>query len=101
MKPTIQSVRFDADKKLVAFIEERIQKLDTFYEGIIGSEVILKLEKSDDNANKLAEIKIKISGNELFAKKQCASFEEAVDTAIDALKTQLKKQKEKRNQAKY
>lgn len=101
MKPTIQSVRFDADKKLILFIEERVEKLNTYFEGIIGSEVILKLEKSDDNSNKVAEIKLKISGSELFAKKQCSTFEEAVDEAIDALRTQLKKQKEKREQSKF
>ena len=101
MKPTIQSVRFTADKKLILFIEERISKLENLFEGIIDVEVILKLEKSDDNLNKVAEIKLQIKGGELFAKKQCSSFEEAVDTSIDAIKSQLKKQKDKRNQAKY
>lgn len=101
MTPTIQSVHFNADKKLIDFIEEKSAKLESIYEGIIGTEVILRLDKSSDNLNKIAEIKIKISGTELFAKKQCSTFEEAVDSAIDALKTQLKKQKEKRMMAKH
>ncbi len=45
--------------------------------------------------NSFREIKIHISGNDLFAKKQCKSFEEALDTSIDALKTQIKKLKKK------
>lgn len=95
MTVKIQSVHFDADKKLLDFIQERVDKLTHFYDGIITSEVILKLDKSDAAENKIAEIKVHIAGNDLFAKKQCKSFEEAVDTSIDALKSQVKKHKEK------
>ncbi len=95
MTVKIQSVHFDADKKLLAFVEERVDKLTHYYDGIIKSEVILKLDKGDSAENKIAEIKLHIAGNDLFAKKQCKSFEEAVDTSIDALKAQVKKHKEK------
>ncbi len=95
MTVKIQSVHFDADKKLLAFVEERVDKLTHYYDGIIKSEVILKLDKSEGLENKIAEIKLHIAGNDLFAKKQCKSFEEAVDTSIDALKAQVKKHKEK------
>ena len=95
MTVKIQSLHFTADKKLLGFIEERIDKLTHLYDGIIKSEVILKLDKSDDAENKIAEIKIHISGNDLFAKKQCKSFEESIDTGIDALKNQIKKHKKK------
>ena len=95
MKTNIQSVHFDADKKLIDFINEKVNKLSQFHDGIIGSDVILRVEKADNNANKVAEVKLHLSGNPLFAKKQCASFEEAVDTAVDALRTQIKKHKEK------
>lgn len=102
MTTTIQSVHFNADKKLELFIQEKINKLKTAYDGlIIGSEVILRLDKASDNTNKIAEIMLKLNGAEVFAKKQCATFEEAVDSVIDALKTQLKKHKEKKAAAKY
>jgi putative sigma-54 modulation protein len=91
----IQSVHFDADKKLVEFIQERIDKLTHYYDGIISSDVTLRLDKSSAVDNKVAEIKVHIAGNDLFAKKNCKSFEEAVDTTIDALKIQVKKHKEK------
>jgi len=91
----IQSVHFDADKKLIDFIKERIEKLNHFHDGIILSDVILKLDKASVPDNKIAEIKIHISGSDIFAKKQCKSFEEAIDTTIDALKKQLLKTKEK------
>lgn len=95
MTINVQSVHFDADKKLVEFINEKVEKLNTFYAGIINTEVILRLDKSDSAENKIAEIKMLGKGHAFFAKKQCASFEEATDLACEALKTQVKKHKEK------
>jgi len=96
MDVKVQSVHFKADQKLIDFCEKRISKLELFFEGIIGSEVILKLEKDEDQENKVAEIKLSVPLNEsLFAKKQAKSFEEAVDLAVDALRKQLDKYKMK------
>lgn len=95
MTTNIQSVHFDADKKLINHIEEKVSKLKTFHEGIISGDVTLRLDKANNNSNKIAEIKLHAPGQELFAKKQCSTFEEAIDTACDALRTQIKKHKEK------
>ena len=95
MKTNIQSLHLYADKKLITHIEEKVGKLKTFHEAIISSNVILRVEKNDNNLNKIAEIKLNAPGQELFAKKQCSTFEEAVDTACDAIKTQIIKHKEK------
>ncbi len=95
MTINVQSVHFDADKKLIVFINEKIEKLTTYYDGIITSDVILKIDKGDNAENKIVEIKMLGKGHEFFAKKQCASFEEATDLACEALKTQVKKHKDK------
>jgi putative sigma-54 modulation protein len=95
MNININSVRFDADKKLLDFTTSRIEKLGQFFEGIINAEVFLKLENTNLAENKIAEIKIEIPHNELFAKKQCKTFEEAVDESIEALRKQLLKYKGK------
>ncbi len=95
MEIKIQSVHFDADVKLVSFIEQKVKKLDQFFDNIIGAEVVLKLDKSDDSQNKVADIRILIPGNDLFSKKQAKTFEEAVDLSVDALRQQLIKSKEK------
>lgn len=95
MTINIQSVHFDADKKLLGFVNEKVSKLNTFYDGIINSEIILRLDKSSTSDNKIAEIKMHGKGQEFFAKKQCSTFEEATDLACEALKTQVKKYKEK------
>ena len=95
MEVQVQSIHFNADQKLIAFIKERLSKLNVFYDQIIGSEVYLKIDKSDVNQNKIVEIKLNIPGKDLFAKKQCKSFEEATDVTIDALRRQLNKHKGK------
>jgi len=91
----ISSVHFDADKKLIDFISKKVNKLVKFYEEIIGAEVILRLENSQETDNKISEIKLIIRGNDLFAKKQSKTFEEASDNAIDALRQQIEKHKGK------
>ena len=91
----VNSVHFTADKKLVDFVNEKVGKLALFFDNIIASEVYLRLDKSQDGENKIAEVKILIPGKELFAKKQCKSFEEAADLAVEALRKQVHKHKEK------
>lgn len=96
MKLKVQSIHFDADKKLIAFIEERVDKLIRFYEDIIDGEVFLKLDKSQSQENKITEIKLNTKGKLLFAKEQSKSFEESTDTAVEALRKQIMKHKEKK-----
>jgi len=95
MKVNISSVHFKADKKLIGFIDQKVDKLSNFYDGIIGGDVSLKLSNKADNENKIVEIRLVIKGYDLFAKKESQSFEEATDQAIDALKKQLTKHKDK------
>jgi putative sigma-54 modulation protein len=95
MTINIQSLHFDADRKLLDFVNEKVSKLSTFYDGIITSEVTLRLDKSNNSENKIAEVKMNGKGQEFFAKKQCATFEEATDQVCEALKTQIKRHKEK------
>ena len=95
MNIKINSVKFSATKKLENFVQEKVKKLIQYSDDIIGAEVFLKLEKSQDLQNKVTEIRLELPGNELFVKKQSKSFEESTDTAVDALKRQITKHKEK------
>ncbi|MGI4021489.1 MAG: ribosome hibernation-promoting factor, HPF/YfiA family [Janthinobacterium lividum] len=95
MKITVQAIHFTADVKLVEFIQKKANKLDQFFDQIISGEVYLKLEKVENEANKISEIKLIIPGNQLFAKEQCKTFEEATDLAIESLRKQLEKHKQK------
>ncbi|MBM77439.1 MAG: ribosomal subunit interface protein [Crocinitomicaceae bacterium] len=95
MQVQVQSVNFDADQKLVQFIKQRISKLNMFFDNIIDAEVYLKIDRANTNDNKIAEIKLNIPGRDLFAKKQCKSFEEATDETVEALRRQIKRHKGK------
>ena len=95
MKVKVSALHFDADQSLIDFTSERVNKLETFYDKIIDGEVVFKVDKSDRRENKVAEIKLNIPGKDLFASKQCKSFEEAVDQTVEALRRQLRKQKTK------
>ena len=96
MNIQIHSVRFDADKKLIEFVNQKLYKLEQVGEDIVSAEVFLRLDKDQDRENKVSEIKLELSGGPLFARKQSKSFEEATDDAIDALKKQITRHKEKK-----
>jgi putative sigma-54 modulation protein len=92
----VHSIHFTADKKLLDFVNDKVGKLDMFFDQIIAGEVFLRLDKSAEKDNKIAEVKLLIPGKELFAKKQCKSFEEAADLAVEALRKQVDKHKGKK-----
>ena len=95
MEIKINAVGFSASSQLEDFIQKKISKLDKSHDGIIGSEVTLKLEKDDNLENKVVEVLLNVKGQEVFAKKNAKKFEEAVDELYDVVKRQLVKIKEK------
>jgi len=96
MNIQIHSVRFDADKKLIDFVNQKLGKLTQFSEDIVNAEVYLRLDKDQERENKITEIKLEYPGGPLFSRKQSKTFEESTDEAIDALKVQITKQKQKK-----
>jgi putative sigma-54 modulation protein len=95
MNVKIQSIKFDADKKLIDFINNKLGKLQKFYDAIIGAEVFLKLENTQEEENKIVEVKLLIPGNDLFVQRQAKKFEEGIDDCIEVLKRQVTRHKEK------
>ncbi len=96
MKVKIQSVKFDADQKLVDFINHKLSKIGRFTDNILSADVTLKLDKDDEAGNKVSTIRVNIAGGELLADRRSKSFEESVDLCIDAIKKQIEKFKDKR-----
>lgn len=91
----MQSVNFNADQKLINFIQARLDKLDHFYPKIIYADVFLKVQNTSIKENKTTEILLSIPGGDLIVKKTCKKFEGCVDEAVNCLQRQLKKKKEK------
>lgn len=97
MKLQMHSVHFDADQGLLDLIQKKTDKLATFHDRIMDGEVFLRLDKDTINReNKVVEIKLNVPGaSPVFVKEQSTSFEIATDSAVEALKSQLRKIKEK------
>jgi putative sigma-54 modulation protein len=94
MKLQVHSIHFDADIKLIDFIQRKLDKLETFYDRLVDGEVFLRLN-NEGKENKTVEIKLRVPGNQLFAIEKARSFEAATDLAADALRIQLTKFKNK------
>jgi len=95
MKVNVQAVNFTVDRKLVDFVQERLDRLEKYYDKIVSAEVFLKVEKTSDKENKFVEIKINVPGDEFLVKKHCKTFEEAVELSAESLERLLVKRKEK------
>jgi putative sigma-54 modulation protein len=95
MNVKIQSVKFDAYKRLVEFVEKKMSKLDKFSDRIVSSDVIMKVDKDHEKGNKVVTITLVVPGEELVAEARAKTFEEAVDEAIEALKKQITKYKDR------
>jgi putative sigma-54 modulation protein len=95
MKVNVHAVNFTIDKKLVDFIDERMSKLEKYYDRVISADAFLKLDNNNEKENKIVELKIHVPGDEFIVKKQSKLFEEATDLAADSLERLLLKRKEK------
>ena len=96
MNVNIQTVHFDADSKLVSYVEKKLSKLTQFHDKITKIDVYLKLDNVVHNIkDKIAEIKVQIPKCEFFVKHSSKSFEESFDEALDAVIVQIKRKKER------
>ncbi len=95
MNVVIRPVHFDASSQLIGFIDQKLQKLETFFDRIVEAEVFLKMETRQNIRDKIVEIKIHVPGKTLFVSKTSKTFEESTDLALHTIAGQLKKQKQK------
>ena len=94
MKLQMHAIHFDADPKLLDFIQKKVDKLETFYDRMVDGEVFLRVN-NEGIENKTIEIKLNMPGNQIFAKEGAKSFEEAANMATEALRRQIRKYKDK------
>lgn len=96
MNVKIQSVHFDADSKLIEYVNRKLEKLKQFSDRIIQVNVFLKLDNVVHNIkDKIAEIRVHVPRHNFFVKSTSKSFEESFDNAFDSMVTQIKRNKEK------
>ena len=93
MEIRIKSLKFDADKKLIAFVEKKVERLSKFFAGVeADADVTLSLEKD----GKGAKIQIPGIGGGLIIERTADTFENAITACVDAMKEKLTREKEKK-----
>ena len=95
MKVDVHAVNFTVDRKLVDFIQQKLDKLEKFYDRVVAADVYLKVDNTSEKENKIVEVKLHVPGDDLLVEKKCKSFEEAADQSAEALERLLVKRKEK------
>lgn len=95
MKLQMQSIHFDADRKLLDYVQKKCDKLDQFFDRIQDGNVYLRIERVGDPSLKSVEIKLNVPGMDLLSKEEAYSFEEATDLATESLKRQVKRYKDR------
>jgi len=90
----VQSIKFNADQKLLDFIDKKVGKIDKFFDNIIRAEVNLSL--LPDPQNKNVQIRVLIPGDDILVERNADTFEAAIVDCVDNLKNRLVSEKEKR-----
>lgn len=94
MEIKVQSIKFDADQKLLDYIDKKISKIEKFYDGVIRAEVNLSLLADPQNKNVL--VRVIVPGDEVVVERNADTFENAVVDCVGVLKELLVSVKEKR-----
>jgi putative sigma-54 modulation protein len=98
MKISVQSEHFHADAKLVNYVEKKLGRLEKFFDRLLDAEVHLRLQDTGSRVQeKIADIRLRVPGGMLLDRKSAATFEDAVNAAVDTLKRQLVRHKERLN----
>lgn len=95
MDTRIQSIHFNATEGLQLFVHEKMEKLEKLFNRLEAAMVILRLDNKKKKKNKVAEVSLRMPGLHMFAKEQSETFEKSVVNAIEEIKHQLQRHKEK------
>ncbi len=95
MNINITSRKFKAKDSLKEFINEEVNGLEKYYDGILDADIILSYIHEKDSI-KTAEIIVKIPGKTITVSEDSDDFSKSVNAGIDKLKRLLKKEKQKR-----
>ncbi len=92
MEIRIQSIHFDASQQLQDFVQKKADRLARRYPMIDYIAVNLRLIKPETAQNKEVTVKAIVPQHgEQVATKTADTFEEATDTALEAIDRQLQK----------
>ena len=91
MEIEVTARHFKAPRELRKFVEKEIRKLSKYFEGVLDYHVIL----SQEDNHKVAEIIANSKGHQFTATESDPNMERALVLAVEKIKTQLNRHKEK------
>ena len=97
MEIRVKSLKFDADQKLLDYVEKKVSKLSRFSDHLDDVEVTLSLLKEPDNKN--VKIQTRVYGQDLLIERNADTFEDAVSVAVDLMKEKMVRSREKKFEA--
>lgn len=95
MEIRIQSLKFDASERLIAFVEKKVSRIEKFFDGATQVAEV-SLENTKDG--KKAKLKVHVPGEDLIIDRSADTFENAITECVDAMKEKLTRSKEKRSE---
>ena len=90
----VKSLKFDADQKLLDYVEKKVGKIEKFFDNLGDIDVTRSLSPEPDNKN--VRLQTRFPGEDLVIERNAKTFEEAVTEAVDAMKEKIVRAKEKR-----
>ena len=94
MEIRIKSLKFDADQKLLDYVEKKVAKLSRFSDHLDEVDVTLSLLNEPDN--KEVKIQTRTYGQDLLIERSASTFEDAITVAVDLMKEKIVRTKEKK-----
>lgn len=91
MQKKITARHFDLTPQIRDRADEELDSLSRFFDNIISAEFVLNVERH----RRSAELVVKVSRDTLKAEAESDDMHKSMSAAIDKMKTQLKKYKEK------
>jgi len=99
MNISVKSVHFHADEKLLNYVDQKLSRLNRYFDRAVEAEVHLKLQDTGGPIHeKIAEVKIHVPGGWMMDKRSGRTFEAAITASTEALKRQLTRYKERMNE---
>lgn len=94
MNIKVTSRHFKAHESLNEYAMAAVETLTRFYDGITRADVVLVFEKTK-KSTKVAEVSIKVYKEVLTGIGKTAEFEKSIDAAVEKVRVQLTRYKDK------
>ena len=95
MNTTFTARKFNASSTLQEYANQAVNKLEKYYDSILVCDIVLEPNPDHDEPQK-AELNLQVAKDFLTVTETGATYEQAINKAVDNMKRQIKRYKDKR-----